>query len=192
MGVEIFMMGDLNDRIGEKNYFVENNDLNAQDDYLPIPDDFEVNTNIRKRKPLNNIEVSGHHKQLLNFCKATGLKILNGRVGDDREMGNFTCHTSAGSSTVDYCLTRERNFDHVENFYVGEINTISDHAYLQLRLKINISEATETNVLEDESQIKKIMSFLVLKKAIIVNTFQWKILTKKSKIVSTQRKLKGT
>ena len=50
MGGEIFIMGDLNDRIGEENDFIENNDLNAQDDYLPIPDDFEVNTNIRKRK----------------------------------------------------------------------------------------------------------------------------------------------
>ena len=136
-----------------KMIFIEDNDLNAQDDYLPIPDDFEVNTN-RRRKTLDNIEVSGNHKQLLNFCKATGLKILNGRVGDDREMGNFTCHTPAGSSTVDYCLTRERNFDLVENFYVGEINTISDHAYLQLRLKINISEAIETNVLEEEPQIQ--------------------------------------
>ena len=103
---------------------------------------------------MDNIEVSGHHKQLLNFCKATGLKILNGQVGDDREMGNFTRHTPAGSSTVGYCLTRERNFDLVENFYIWEINTISDHAYLQLRLKINISDAIETNVLEDESQIK--------------------------------------
>ena len=151
LGSEIFIMGDLNARIGEENDFIEDNDLNAQDDYVPIPDHFEVNTNIRERKTLDNIEVSGHHKQLLNFCKVTGLKILNGRVGIDREIGNFTCHIPAGSSTVDYCLTTERNFDLVENFY--EINTISDHAYLQLCLKINTSEAIETNVLEDESQI---------------------------------------
>ena len=154
LGGETFIMGDLNVRISEENDFIEINDLNAQDDYLPISDDFEENTNIRKRKTLDNTEVSGNNKQLLDFCKATGLKILNGRVGDDREIGNFTCHTPAGSSTVDYCLTRERNFDLIENFYVGEINTISDHAYLQLHLKINNSEAIETNVLEDESQIQ--------------------------------------
>ena len=111
MGGEIFIMGDINARIGEENDFIENNDLNAQDDYLPIPDDFEVNTSIRKRKTLDNIKVSGHHKQLLNFFKTTGLKILNGQVGDDREMGYFLCQTPAGSSIVDYCLTREHNFD---------------------------------------------------------------------------------
>ena len=82
------------------------------------------------------------------------MKILNGRVGDDSEIGNFTCHTPAGSSTVDYCLTKERNFDLVENFYVREINTIYDHAYLQLHLKINSSETRKTNVLIEESQIQ--------------------------------------
>ena len=81
------------------------------------------------------------------------MKILSGRVGDDRGIGNFTCHTPAGSRTVD-CLTRERNFDFIENSYAGEIDTISDHAYLQLRLKIYNSEAIETNFLEDESQIQ--------------------------------------
>ena len=35
-------------------------------------------------------------------------------------------------------LARENKFDFIENFYIGDINTISDHAYLQLRLKINI------------------------------------------------------
>ena len=34
------------------------------------------------------------------------------------------------------------------------INTISDHPYLQLRLKINTSETIKTSVLEDESQMQ--------------------------------------
>ena len=58
------------------------------------------------------------------------------------------------NSTVDYCLTKEGNFDLVENFYVGETNTISDHAYLQLHLKIKSSETSGTNVLIEESQIQ--------------------------------------
>ena len=86
MGSEIIIMGDLNACMGEENDFVENNDLNAKDDYLPIPDDFKANPNIRKRKKLDNTEVCGHHKQLLYFCKVTGLKILNGRVGNGRKI----------------------------------------------------------------------------------------------------------
>ena len=111
MGGEVIIMGDTNARIGEENDFVENNYLNAPDDYLPTPYNFEVDINVKKRKTLDNKELSGHHKQLLDFCKATGFKILNGRIGDDGKIGNFTCHTAAGSSIVDYFLTREHNLN---------------------------------------------------------------------------------
>ena len=115
-GGEVIIMGDTNARVGEENDFVENNYLNAPDDYLPTPYDFEVDINVKKRKTLDNKELSGHHKQLLDFCKATGFKILNGRIGDDGKIGNFTCHTAAGSSIVDYCLTREHNFELMDNY----------------------------------------------------------------------------
>ena len=47
-----------------------------------------------------------------------------------------TLPNSRRQTVVDYCLIRERNFELITNFYVGEINTISDHSYLQLHLKI--------------------------------------------------------
>ena len=100
MAVAVIIMGDTNARICEENDFVEN----SPDDYLHTPYDFEVDINVKKRKTLDNKELSGHHKQLLDFCKATGLKILNGRSGEDGKTGNFTCHTAAGSSIVDYCI----------------------------------------------------------------------------------------
>ena len=53
----------------------------------------------------------------------TRLGIMNGRPGDDGNIGNFTCYTQAGSSTVDYCLTTERNFDLIKNTQIGDINT---------------------------------------------------------------------
>ena len=52
--------------------------------------------------------------------------------------------TPAGSSLVDYCLLREKNFHIVENFKVVEINTLPDHSYLQLRLKINLQSQNNT------------------------------------------------
>ena len=67
----------------------------------------------------------------------TGFRIINFRVGEDGSIGNFICHTPKGSSIVDYCLTRERNFSVIKKFKVDDMNTISDQAYLQLSLKIN-------------------------------------------------------
>ena len=66
-GGEVIIMGDTNAPIGEENDFVENNYLNALDDYLPTPYDYEVDINVKKRKTSDNKELSGHHKQLLDF-----------------------------------------------------------------------------------------------------------------------------
>ena len=50
----------------------------------------------------------------------------------------------AGSNLVDYCLTREKKIHLIDNFYVSDINTLSDHAFLNLRLKIrNVNETND-------------------------------------------------
>ena len=106
MGGEVIIIGDMNARIAEEVDFVANTDENAQDDYLLIPDEFEHDNScsVKKRKTLDNKEVSGHANELINLCRLTGFRIVYGRLGHDQDLGDFTCHTPAGSSTVDYCL----------------------------------------------------------------------------------------
>ena len=43
-------------------------------------------------------------KKLIDFCKMSDMKILNGRIGKDKSLGNFTCYTTRGSSTIDYAI----------------------------------------------------------------------------------------
>ena len=50
--------------------------------------------------------VNEHGNYLLNFCKASGLRIINGRIGNDGGIGKFTCVTENGCSVVDYVLCR--------------------------------------------------------------------------------------
>ena len=50
-------------------------------------------------------------------------------------------------------MTRERNFDLIENFQVGDINTISDHAYLQLRLKIVVANQHKNKDISDPAKL---------------------------------------
>ena len=90
------------------------------------------------------MDISGHGRELISFCKLTRYKIVNGRLGYDKEKGNYSCHTVTGSSIVDYCLTRERNSHLIDNFYVSDINTLSDHAFLSIRLTIrNVKETND-------------------------------------------------
>ena len=55
---------------------------------------------------------------LLNFCKANGLRILNGRSGNDLD-GNFTFIGRQGSSTIDFGIVSEHLLDQVSDFRVG-------------------------------------------------------------------------
>ena len=42
--------------------------------------------------------------KLIELCKMSDLKITNYRLGKDRGIGNYTCHTTNGNSTIDYAL----------------------------------------------------------------------------------------
>ena len=121
--------------------------------------------------------VSGHCKDLISFCRSTGFRIVNGRLGDDQDIENFTCYTPAGSSLVDYCLIRERNFELITNFYMGEINTISDHSSLQVHLKIKNKNDNEPTL---NQRIRNLWTSLthvlqILKKNTTVNISVTKI-----------------
>ena len=134
---EVIIMGDFNSRIPDENDCVESNDENSNDDYLPIPDDIELDTCNIERNTLDIGGISCRGRELINFCKLTGYKIVNGKLGSDKEIGNYSYHTVAGSSLVDYCLTRD-------HFYVSNINTLSDHTFLTLQLKIrNVNETND-------------------------------------------------
>ena len=72
---------------------------------------------------------------LLDFCKQTGLRIMNGRVGQDREIGRYTFVGNRGSSLVDYVLGSQEMFNFVKSFEVQEPNILSDHCVVIFSLK---------------------------------------------------------
>ena len=55
---------------------------------------------------------------------------MNGRVGEDKCKGRFTCVKNNGSSVVDYVLCKPDLFDSVYKFEVEEPNILSDHCIL--------------------------------------------------------------
>ena len=51
-----------------------------------------------------DIVLDNYGRRLLDLCKSTDLLIANGRLGDDKDIGEFTYVTSRGRSVVDYLL----------------------------------------------------------------------------------------
>ncbi|XP_052767943.1 uncharacterized protein LOC128208423 [Mya arenaria] len=98
-GCNFVISGDFKTRVCEKPDYVENENIHVvnllscdyiMDDCIP---------RVSKDKNVNE-----YGKQLLEFCKATGLGIVNGRCGLDKDIGKFSFVNSQGCSLIDYVL----------------------------------------------------------------------------------------
>jgi hypothetical protein len=97
-------------------------------------------------------------KKLLELCKASSLRIINGRcLGDS--VGYFTCFSHVGApSVIDYMLTSVPVFRHIEYFHVSDPGAHSIHSSLSLHIKtnpyhINVNE-NDDNICETLKQYK--------------------------------------
>ena len=84
---------------------------------------------------------------LLHFCKVQNLLIANGRVGKDKNIGNFS---TKNDTLIDYCLANPGLFQNIADFEMEEFNPLlSDvHCALSLSIKSNKLESnskTNTN-----------------------------------------------
>ena len=72
------------------------------------------------------------------MCKTTGVRLLNGRVGDDTGVGEFTFHCSRGSSLVDYIMCSVGFMVNIIDFKVIDVvQQISDHNMLTCTIATN-------------------------------------------------------
>ena len=88
----------------------------------------------------------GHANELNNFCKSTGCRTANGRIGSDKENGHFTCYKPNGNRIVDYLLIKDKDFDKLSNFEIGELNEYSDHCFLSLKIERNAPHSKENAI----------------------------------------------
>ena len=85
---------------------------------------------------------------LSEFCKQTGLRIMNGMLGEDKGVGRYTFVGSRGSSVVDYVLSTQDLFTNIRQFKVHKPNILSDHCLLTFLFAFQIHdvrEATDDN-----------------------------------------------
>ena len=119
---EILIQGDFNAYTHTTPDFVE-----LDDSSYPNSDD--TNYFIDTCKSRNNFDTKKPNKSgklLLDLCKESGIRILNGRTSGDI-FGKYTCHKYNGSSTVDYAVASANLLPIICNFYVHDFTTLSDH-----------------------------------------------------------------
>ena len=95
-----------------------------------------------QRNSIDN-ELNNHRKRLLEICRNTDLRILNGRVRGD-SLGRPTFHSKSGVSVIDYAICDQDLFRHIANFPVSQFpnfpavkSSYSDHSPVITWLNIN-------------------------------------------------------
>ena len=143
---KILIMGDMNSRVGTEDDFIRDDEIAEN---LFLPEDYLSDQIVKDRTSLDKLSgVQGHGKNLLNFCKSTSFRIMNGRWEEGEEIGKFTCFKPTGNSLVDYCLIREKDRCIIKSFRTGDISIHSDHAFLFVSLdRKSHSTFSEPNIL---------------------------------------------
>ena len=100
--------------------------------------------------------VNDNGKLLIDFCKVSNMKILNGRLGSDKGVGDFTYRHPQGNSTIDYCVVTPNLVPHIKNFDVDVFDPLlSDcHSPIILTLRSNRTVTYENENVTPESDIE--------------------------------------
>ena len=72
--------------------------------------------------------------ELIELCHGFKLRILNGRTKGDR-LGDFTCFTLNGTSSIDYAVVSEELLTEIRGFVVSPLTDWSCHCLISFVLK---------------------------------------------------------
>ena len=95
----LYIVGDWNSRVGSRNDFIVCDEFNScidDDEYTPDP--------YMPRSTMDHV-CNGFGTRMLDLCKSTGLRIVNGRLFNDLH-GQFTYVESNSMSVMDYLVSK--------------------------------------------------------------------------------------
>ena len=115
----LLMYGDFNACIATSPDFVVD-DSNRHVDVLP--DEYTIDSNVTQRVSQDTVRPDSNGLLLLELCRQTGMRILNGRTGNDANVGKYTRIAPNGSSVIDYMLASQSLFEFIQYFEVHDPN----------------------------------------------------------------------
>ena len=136
--------GDINGHTGLSNDSLEGDDIVADitgcdmlsDSHMSKCSDLnEVFTDDRFSQDTQKVDKNG--LGLTTFCKSHGYKIVNGRVGCDKFIGQRTCHKTESPSVIDYLVVSENMLPFITDFKVEmfDSNYSDVHSPIEFELK---------------------------------------------------------
>ena len=120
--------GDFNSRASLYSDYVVNDEF---DHMSALPDEYISDTQL-PRFSQDEGHVNNNGLSLFDFCRQIGLRIMNGRVGNDSGTGRYTFVVNSGCNVVEYGLCSQNLFNFIKEFEVQEPNISSDHCLINL------------------------------------------------------------
>ena len=97
----VYIFGDFNSRVGHKSDFIVHDVINNCTDDI----DYDPDSTLTRASSDNTH--NSHGLKLLDLCKATGMRIVNGRLSNTH---HYTFLSTSGCSVIDYLITDSCNF----------------------------------------------------------------------------------
>ena len=86
--------------------------------------------------------VNNNGKQLIVLCQALDLKIVNGRFGSDRGVGDFTCYNNKGGcSVIDYTIVSPVLFKNIRQFSVDQFDPCLSDVHCPIVIQLESSQS---------------------------------------------------
>ena len=134
-----YVIGDLNSRCGIRDDFILNDVLSADtNDSLQNVIHYNSDSGSETRNSADKT-VNQFGRKLIDYCKTTGMRIVNGKHKDD-PFGSVTFFSTLGISLIDYLLTDVNNIVNIKTFSSGVFNPFSDHSPICCTIPFNLRD----------------------------------------------------
>ena len=127
----VLLLGDTNARTNNVNDFIEDDELDV---FLPTDDEYRPDVALDKRINADKSPLNTNGSAMIEFCKSTGFRILNGRVDVNNSSG-YTYFSNNGNSVVDYALLKQDFFSRIKSLQIKELSELSDHCPLEIEIE---------------------------------------------------------
>ena len=153
------LCGDFNAHVSKHPDWVEHyNVLGSEGDWINMPQlteelmgldysrtftEYLSRSGCLHRTSQDTCQINNHGIELLTFCKTTNMFIVNGRTGQDRNVGSISYISDyKGQSLVDYVLACPKTFMLIENFRFCSKLPESDHIPMAFTLTCGLYQNT--------------------------------------------------
>ncbi len=128
-GIFFLICRDLNARTGQLHY-IELNVVGRDGELKQLTwDTTDINPEIDIGPKFSQDKtVNDYGRSLLNLCKATGYKILNRKLHNDNNIGEFTFESELGKSVIDLLICKPSSIQMITKFSILSLRPMeSDH-----------------------------------------------------------------